>query len=206
VPLQLDPITADPTPAEFVDWGGPTWKDQVGRGISWLGDLEGLRILELGTRYGGMATYFALRGARVTALDVTIETVPLALQRAEASGVAGRIDFLTYSGRQSDLPTGFDVVFAKSTLVMMGEPDALAGSIVASLVPGGRLLAIENARGTRAVRLLRAIRRRSWHPYGARYFTPEVLDALRPSLDVEVERWTTLPPTVLIGARAPSAR
>jgi SAM-dependent methyltransferase len=185
----------------FVEWGGPAWERQVEVGIAWLGDVAKLRLLEIGTRHGGMATYFAKRGAEVTALDITDETFEAARALARAHGVADRVDFRTYSGDPEDLPSGYDVVFAKSTLVLMGDADAVGRGIAASLVPGGRLLAIENARGPLAVHLVRAIRRRSWRPYGANYFTPRSLTMLGAHLDVRFVRWTRLPPTVVIGAR-----
>lgn len=186
----------------FVEWGGRAWSRQVAVGINWLGAVDGLRLLEIGTRFGGMAVWFAIHGAHVTALDVTDVTFADARRRARSNGVADRIEFLTYSGQPHDLPVGFDVIFTKSTLVLMGDMTLVAGAIASSLIPGGRLLAIENARGPLPIHVARTIRRRTLRPYGAGYFTSATLNALRSHLDVELERWTTLPPTVLIGARA----
>jgi SAM-dependent methyltransferase len=185
----------------FVDWGGGAWAQQVAIGMRWLGDLYGLRLLEIGTRHGGMATYFAVRGAAVTALDVSDETFERARARARNHGVGDRVAFETYSGRPQDLPGGFDIVFAKSTLVLIGDVAEVGDAIAGSLVPGGRLLAVENARGPLPVHLARVARRRSWRPYGASYFTRASVAALTSRFDVELERWTALPPTVLIGAR-----
>jgi SAM-dependent methyltransferase len=187
--------------AGFVEWGGRAWQQQVAAGLSWLGDLGGLRVLEVGTRHGGMATLFAIRGAHVTALDITDETFEAAEARARAHGVGDRVEFLTYSGMPSDLPTGFDVVFAKSTLVLMGDMDAIGRAIAGSLVPGGRLVAIENAQGPLPLHVARMIRRGSLRPHGAHYFTQESVDRLGTHLNIALERWTTVPPTVLIGAR-----
>lgn len=188
---------------QFIEWGGHAWEEQVEAGLDWLGDVDGLRILEIGTRHGGMATLFATRGALVTALDISDETFDAARARTAALGVSDRVDFRTYSGRPADLPSGFDVVFSKSTLVLMGNASEVGRGIVASLLPGGRLLAIENARGPLLMHIARAIRRRSWRPYGASYFTAGSINALGSHLDVELERWTAVPPTVLIGARRP---
>ena len=186
---------------QFVEWGGRAWEEQVTAGLEWLGDLNGLRILEIGTRHGGMATFFAMRGALVTGLDVTDETFEAARTRTAALGVADRVDFRTYSGRLEDLPTGYDIVFSKSTLVLMADIDGVSRAIAASLIPGGRLLAVENARGPLLLHIARAIRRHSWRPYGANYFTRASVAAMALHLDVELERWTTAPPTVVIGAR-----
>lgn len=187
--------------APFVDWGGRAWEEQVAAGIDWLGSVDGLRVLEIGTRYGGMATWFATRGAEVTALDVSEKTFPEARARAQSFGVGDRVRFDTYSGRPADLPTGFDVVFTKSTLVLMGGMDEVAPSIAASLVPGGRLLAVENAHGPIVLRVARAARPWTWLRRKIDYFKPEAVEAIRSHLAVELERWTSFPPTVLIGAR-----
>jgi SAM-dependent methyltransferase len=198
--LRLVTSRADVT--SFVEWGGQAWERQVAAGMDWLGAVDGLRLLEIGTRFGGMAIWFAIHGAHVTALDVTDVTFADARRRAESEGVADRIEFLTYSGRPHDLPVGFDVIFSKSTLVLMGDMSVVAGAMASSLIPGGRLLAVENARGPLPVHVARAVRRRTWRPYGADYFTSATLNALRSHFDVELERWTSYPPTVLIGARA----
>ena len=92
--------------------------------------------------------------------------------------MADRIDFRTYSGLAEDLPTGFDVVFAKSTLVLMGDIAAVGRRLAATLERGGRLIAVENARGPLAMHMLRAAVRRSWRPYGANYFTREPVRAM----------------------------
>ncbi len=51
--------------------GGRTWDEQVTAGLDWLGDIDGLRILDIGTRHGGMAILLATRGGLVTGLDIT---------------------------------------------------------------------------------------------------------------------------------------
>ena len=185
---------------EFVEWGGSAWEEQVEAGIRWLGDLDGLRVLDVGTRRGGMAMYFATQGAQVTALDISSETFNDARARARERGVEDKVEFREYSGLLEDLPGGYDVVFAKSTLVLMGDIDLVAGALAGCLVPGGRLLAIENAQGPLLVHVARIIRRRAWRPHGASYFTRSSVKALAQHLDVQLERWTTVPPTVLIGA------
>ena len=89
---------------EYVEWGGRTWDEQVTAGLDWLGDVDGLRILDIGTRHGGMAILLATRGGLVTGLDITDETFDAARTRAAAHGVADRVKFQTYSGRLEDLP------------------------------------------------------------------------------------------------------
>ena len=185
---------------EFVEWGGSAWEGQVEAGIRWLGELDGLRVLDVGTRRGGMALYFATQGAQVTALDINSETFEGARAWARDRGVEDKVEFREHSGRLMDLPGGYDVVFAKSTVVLMGDIDPVARALAGCLVPGGRLLAVENAQGPILVHLVRMIRRRAWRPHGASYFTHSSVQALAQHFDVQLERWTTVPPTVLIGA------
>ena len=183
---------------EFVEWGGRTWLDQVAAGIRWLGDVNDLRMLEIGARYGGMATYFATRGAHVTGVDVDGDALARARELARRNGVSHLTDFERYSGRPEDLPSGFDVVFSKSTFVLIHDLESLAQGVANSLVPGGRLVAVENARGPLPIHLARLARWRTLHPYGAGYFTPTSVETIGRHLRLEIVNWTTLPPTVLV--------
>jgi len=110
------------------------------------------------------------------------------------------VAFDVYSGKPEDLPTGYDVIFSKSTLVLLRDIEGAARGLSNARVPGGRLLAVENARGPLPVHVARIVRRRSLHPHGATYFTNRSVSAIREFFDVERIRWTAVPPTVLIGA------
>ena len=186
--------------APFVEWGGPVWTEQVQRGLAWVGDLTGLRVLEIGSRHGGMATCLALLGAQVTGLE--LRDVPLERARATAAayGMSDRVRFDIYSGDPRDLPRGYDVVFSKSTLVKMPDLEMAINGIVATLEVGGRLLLVENSRGPLPIHLARMLIKRSMRPHGAAYFTKRSVRSIATKLDIELERWTLAPPTVLVGA------
>ena len=183
-----------------VGWGGPVWEEQVSRGLDWLGDLTDARVLEIGTRTGEMAVHLASRGAIVTGLDVVPSHLTVARERAEAAGLSEQVEFATYSGNPADLPRGFDVIFTKSTLVLIDDLRAAAAAISASLVSGGRLVAIENARGPAPIHVARMLSRRSRRPRGANYFTSESVRHLEQHLRLSLVRWTVFPPTVLVCA------
>lgn len=68
-----------------------------------LGDLNGRHILDLGTGNGFLAAALALRGARVTAIDVSLASIELARLRAERSGVLDRITFRQASAEDTGL-------------------------------------------------------------------------------------------------------
>lgn len=182
----------------FVEWGGAGWSAQLDRGLAWLGDVSGLRVLDLGTRYGRMATWFALEGADVLGVDVSPEPLMEARRFAVSRGVGKRVEFATYSGDPVDLPHDFDVIFAKSVVVLMDIERAVEGFALA-LRPNGRILLVENARGPLLMHILRMVRRMSLRPHGASYFTPETVSVIRRRFDVELEHWAA--PTVVIGGR-----
>ncbi|HSD27587.1 MAG TPA: methyltransferase domain-containing protein, partial [Vicinamibacteria bacterium] len=52
-----------------------------------MGDLAGRRLLDLGSGLGEAAVYFALRGARVTATDISPEMCAVAAEAARRHGV-----------------------------------------------------------------------------------------------------------------------
>ncbi|MDQ3690371.1 MAG: methyltransferase domain-containing protein [Chloroflexota bacterium] len=181
----------------YVEWGGRRWRDELERGLDWLGDLAGLRLLDVGTRNGRMATWFARAGATVVAVDIADQAMTEASAFAQAHGVADRIDLQRYSGDPADLPTGFDVIFAKSVVVLM-QIDAAVEGFAAALNDGGRILLIENARGPWPLHAARVLRRRSLRPHGAMYFTNQTVTAIRARFRVDLEHWA--PPAVVIGA------
>lgn len=181
----------------FIEWGGAPWLRQVQHGLAWIGDVSSLRVLELGTRRGRMATWFGLQGATVLGLDVDEAPLVDARRFAAANGVGERVTFGTHSGDPRELPTGFDLIFSKSVVVLMDVEVAAAG-MARALNPLGRILLVENARGPLPVHLLRMVRRRSVRPHGANYFTPDSVDIVRRYFDVDLVRWS--PTVVVIGA------
>jgi 2-polyprenyl-3-methyl-5-hydroxy-6-metoxy-1,4-benzoquinol methylase len=192
--------SAESALASSVEWGGPTWTHQVEIGLDWLGDLSGCRVLEIGARFGGMSILFGRLGADVVGIDMDDEALKDASRAAAGAGVSDHVRFEHRSGAPDDLPAGFDIVFFKSVLVVVPDQDAMLRSVAASLVEGGRLLLVENARGPAVIHAARMIRRGSLRPHAASYFTRSTVAIVRRHFDVQLERWTSMPPTVLIGA------
>lgn len=193
--------------APYVEWGGPVWVAQVERGLRWLGGVRGATVLDLGCRFGGMTILFARLGATVTGVDVDRRVVDEARLRADAAGVGRSTRFECRSGDPEDLPRGFDIVFAKSVLVLSPDLSSSVLGIAHALNPGGRTLVIENARGPLPIHLARMIRRRSLRPHGATYFTPGTVDILRRDFAITLEHWSAMPPTVVLGGQVrPTAR
>lgn len=182
-----------------VEWGGRAWRSQVVRGLRWLGPVNGLRVLDLGTRFGGMAIHFARAGATVVGVDIDGAALEIARRRAVQAGVGHRTSFEERTGDPEDLPRDFDVIFTKSVLVLAPNLGVMIESLATSLRPGGRLLSVENSRGPVLMHGARVVRRRSLSPHGATYFTPGTIALFERCFDVEMVHWTRLPPTVVVG-------
>jgi 2-polyprenyl-3-methyl-5-hydroxy-6-metoxy-1,4-benzoquinol methylase len=60
--------------------------------IDFLGTLDGLRVLDVGTGTGRAAIAIAARGARVTGVDASLEMLGVARSRASAAGVDVRFE------------------------------------------------------------------------------------------------------------------
>lgn len=119
-------------------------REDLGRSLAYcfdlLGDLTGRRVLELGCGPGIYTVALARRGAHVTAIDVSAEAVALTLTRAEANGVADRVDARQMGAESLQLDTGsFDLVVGFGILHHV-DLDALGPSVRRMLTPGGRAI------------------------------------------------------------------
>jgi SAM-dependent methyltransferase len=82
-----------------------------------LGDLRGRRLLDLGCGPGETATWFALQGAIVDAVDISPGMVRVAQGLAERLGVADRVTFHVAPGESLPFADGtFDAVFGHDCL------------------------------------------------------------------------------------------
>lgn len=117
-----------------VDKDGPrtegylvTKDDLYDRTMPWLGYMDfpafvsevfrvaqpgpGRRILDLGCGKGFLAIALAHRGCEVVAIDISPKSIELAKQRADAAGVADKIDFQVMDCEQLEFPDdSFDAV------------------------------------------------------------------------------------------------
>jgi SAM-dependent methyltransferase len=103
-----------------------------------LADLQGKRVLHVSCRTGEGTAELAERGATVTGVDPSTETLTAARRRWPS--------ILWIPGAPAALPRElrrgrFDLVFADhGTLEEGGDLDVLAQGLVAALAPGGDLL------------------------------------------------------------------
>ncbi len=102
-----------------------------------LGPPLGRRILEIGCGSGALATYLALRGARVTAVDVAAEMLEVGRRRAAVNGVSDRVSFIDtpFEGFASP-DDAFDTVIGNQVLHHLELGEAMPG-VARLLAPGG---------------------------------------------------------------------
>lgn len=103
-----------------------------------MGSLEGRRILDIGAGLGESSVYFALRGARVTAVDISPRMIELAHRLARAHGV--EIEGVVSAAEGLRVPAdSYDLAYMANLLHHVADRERLLGQVHAALKPGGRL-------------------------------------------------------------------
>ena len=140
-------------PQDFIPDLGPEvydrWREsQLGRiteHLEWqgmlqlLGDVQGLRILDLGCGDGAFAIELARRGAQVVGIDASSSMIEAARRRSSAE----RVDVDFYQARADAIPFAegsFDAVVAITILCFVRDAAPEFKEIGRVLRPGGRLV------------------------------------------------------------------
>lgn len=101
------------------------------------------RLLDVGAGPGTYALAFlrAVPGMRATLFDLPA-VVGIARERAEAAGLADRVDLVPGDLRTDPLPGGHDLAFVSAIVHMLGPAEnvALFRKVHDALVPGGRIV------------------------------------------------------------------
>ena len=120
-----------------------------------MGNLEGKKILELGTGTGGTATLLAKRGASVVGIDLLPFRLAEAQGRVAEHSVAESVNFALMDATHLAFPDNtFDFIISKSVLVFT-EHTQTAEECYRVLKPGGKAIFMENMRYHPAVWLYR---------------------------------------------------
>jgi SAM-dependent methyltransferase len=107
-----------------------------------MGDLRGRRLLDVGAGLGESSVYFALRGAEVTAVDISPGMVRCAVALGQLHGV--KIDGVVQSGEELNVPANYyDIVYVANTIHHVTDKDRLFGQIRQALKPGGRFFSFD---------------------------------------------------------------
>lgn len=104
--------------------------------IRQMGNLAGKRILDIGCGLGESSVYFALRGADVTAMDISSEMVDLTRRLAQFHGVCVRGIVGSADCMELD-PDHFDFVYASNLIHHLPNHRAFFTGVARSLKTGG---------------------------------------------------------------------
>jgi ribosomal protein L11 methyltransferase len=104
----MDAITIALDPGMAFGTGLHPTTQQCLEAVSYL-DLEGLRVLDVGTGSGILAIAAAKRGAREV---VGVDTDPLAVRAARENAEANRVAVAVHEGSAAEVEGTFDVVLA----------------------------------------------------------------------------------------------
>jgi 2-polyprenyl-3-methyl-5-hydroxy-6-metoxy-1,4-benzoquinol methylase len=103
---------------------------------------ESKRVLEVGCGIGTDSINFARAGARVTAVDLSGESLRIAAERANVMGVADRIRFVQANAEElrSELDTErYDLVYSFGVVHHTPHPERALAEMRALTAPGGTL-------------------------------------------------------------------
>ena len=107
--------------------------------LAYMGDVHGLRILDLGCGEGGYARALAAAGAAVTAVDCSQAAIAYALAQAQREG----LEIACHVRNANDLfgipDASFDVVLSSMMLMDVEDLDGTLREAVRVLKHGGRM-------------------------------------------------------------------
>ena len=101
-----------------------------------MGPLAGKRVLDIGAGLGESSVYFALRGARVTTVDISAGMVETALATGSRYGV--ELEGIVSEGESLNVPAeSYDIVYLANTIHHVQDRAQLFQQIHRALKPGG---------------------------------------------------------------------
>jgi len=134
---ELDPDAMPPVPPPIYDVA-----------VLESADVQpGMRVLDLGCGQGDLTLTLLQLGARVTGIDISPGMVDIARRRVDRYGGGSRAHFVVAPVEDSGLsPQAFDLVVGRWVLHHLDLALA-APELARVLVPGGRLILLENSGG-----------------------------------------------------------
>ena len=106
--------------------------------VARLGEVRGLRVLDVATGSGNVALPLARLGAQVTGVDIAPNLLEQARARAAAEGLS--VMFEEGDAEQMLYPdASFDLVVTMFGAMFAPRPELVAGELARVLKPGGRL-------------------------------------------------------------------
>jgi ubiquinone/menaquinone biosynthesis C-methylase UbiE len=166
--------------------------------LAMVGDVAGLRVLDLGCGEGGYSRELARRGAKVVGVDGSPRMIEVARERAASSNVAADLRCANANRLDGIAGAGFDRVLASMSLMDVEDYPGAMREIARVLRPDGELLMsithpCFQARVSRWIKDERGqplcfavdhyFDRVAWEEYMAAEFTRKVLRRHRPLED-----------------------
>lgn len=146
------PGASQPADGGREDWDGryaqldQVWSGQPNEAlVAEVAELPVGRALDVGCGEGADAVWLALRGWRVTALDVS----QVALDRAAAAAGAAGVDvhwLLSGLVEADTVAGGYDLVSAQYPALARSSDDAAEHALLRAVAPGGVLLVVHHGR------------------------------------------------------------
>jgi 2-polyprenyl-3-methyl-5-hydroxy-6-metoxy-1,4-benzoquinol methylase len=124
--------------------------------LALMGDLKGKRLLDVGAGLGESSVYFALKGAQVTAVDLSPGMVKCAVELGKLHGV--EIEGVVQSGESLDVPANsYDIVYVANTIHHVTDKKQLFQQIQKALKPGGRFFSFDPLAYNPVIKVYRAM-------------------------------------------------
>jgi SAM-dependent methyltransferase len=119
-----------------------------------MGPLAGKRLLDIGSGLGESPVYFALQGARVTAVDISPEMVKTTVELGRKYGV--EVEGVVSSAENLKVPAeSYDLVYVANTIHHVEDRERLLTQIRSALKPGGRFFSIDPIAYNPAIKIYR---------------------------------------------------
>lgn len=111
--------------------------------LRWFGNIEGAKILDLGSGMGDTGVYFAKQGADVVAIDISDGMVEVSRRLAESQGVSERFTSQQMAAEKLKFDDAtFDLVYGNGVLHHVDITSAIK-EVYRVLRPGGKAAFIE---------------------------------------------------------------
>jgi ubiquinone/menaquinone biosynthesis C-methylase UbiE len=104
--------------------------------LNQMGSISGKKLLDIGAGLGESSVYFALKGAKVTVVDISPKMVTTALGLGRKFGV--ELEGIVSSAEKLNLPPEtYDLIYAANTLHHVQDRPSFFAQMRSALKPGG---------------------------------------------------------------------